>query len=134
MYMNGARMVRSVGLAPLADGMGLFIATPSYDGQMSFNVISTREVLPDIEFFMRCIEARRKRRGRSARRRRSNAERPRRKRRRRRPRRRQKPGGAAGILEPEQETAWFRSLAPASGGGGRLSCAAMHAGTGYDCF
>ena len=56
MYMNGARMVRSVGLAPLADGMGLFIGTPSYDGQMSFNVISTREVLPDIEFFMRCLE------------------------------------------------------------------------------
>jgi WS/DGAT/MGAT family acyltransferase len=56
MYMNGARMVRSVGLAPLADGMGLFIGTQSYDGQMSFNVISTREVLPDIEFFMRCLE------------------------------------------------------------------------------
>lgn len=54
-YMNGARMVRSIGLAPLADGMGLFIATPSYDGQMSFNVISTREILPDIEFFMDCI-------------------------------------------------------------------------------
>ncbi|MEE4278693.1 MAG: wax ester/triacylglycerol synthase family O-acyltransferase [Halieaceae bacterium] len=57
MYMNGARMVRSVGLAPLADGMGLFIGTPSYDGKMSFNVISTREVLPDIEFFMACLEA-----------------------------------------------------------------------------
>jgi diacylglycerol O-acyltransferase len=57
MYMNGALMVRSVGLAPLADGMGLFIGTPSYDGQMSFNVISTREVLPDIEFFMDCLEA-----------------------------------------------------------------------------
>lgn len=57
MYMNGARMVRSVGLAPLADGMGLFIGTPSYDGQMSFNVISTREVLPDIDFFMACLEA-----------------------------------------------------------------------------
>lgn len=57
MYMNGARMVRSVGLAPLADGMGLFIGTPSYDGKMSFNVISTREVLPDIEFFMQCIDA-----------------------------------------------------------------------------
>ncbi|MDP5071272.1 MAG: wax ester/triacylglycerol synthase family O-acyltransferase, partial [Congregibacter sp.] len=57
MYMNGARMVRSVGLAPLADGMGLFIGTPSYDGQMSFNVISTRELLPDIEFFMDCLDA-----------------------------------------------------------------------------
>ena len=54
-YMNGALMVRSVGLAPLADGMGLFIATPSYADQMSFNVISTRELLPDIEFFMQCL-------------------------------------------------------------------------------
>lgn len=57
MYMNGARMVRSVGLAPLGDGMGLFIGTPSYDGQMSLNVISTREILPDIDFFMDCLEA-----------------------------------------------------------------------------
>ena len=56
MYMNGARIVRSCGLAPLADGMGLFIGTPSYDGQMSFNVISTRELLPDIDFFMQCLE------------------------------------------------------------------------------
>jgi WS/DGAT/MGAT family acyltransferase len=55
-YMNGAKMVGSLGLAPLADGMGLFIATPSYDGKMTFNVISTREVLPDIEFFMHCLE------------------------------------------------------------------------------
>lgn len=56
-FMNGARMVRSVGLAPLADGMGLFIGTPSYDGKISFNVISTREILPDIEFFMECLVA-----------------------------------------------------------------------------
>ena len=56
-FMNGARLVRSGGLAPLADGMGLFIATPSYDGKISFNVTSTREILPDIEFFMACIEA-----------------------------------------------------------------------------
>lgn len=55
-YMNGAKLVGSLGLAPLADGMGLFIATPSYDGKITFNVISTRELLPDIEFFMQCIE------------------------------------------------------------------------------
>lgn len=55
-YMNGARVWGSYGLAPLADGMGLFIATPSYDGKMSFNVISTREILPDIRFFIECLE------------------------------------------------------------------------------
>jgi len=56
LYMNGARMLHSYGLAPLADGMGLFIATPSYNGEMSFNIISDRELLPDIGFFRACLE------------------------------------------------------------------------------
>lgn len=56
-YMNGARQVATYGIAPLVDGMGLFIATPSYDGKISFNVTSTRETLPDIHFFIECIEA-----------------------------------------------------------------------------
>ncbi len=54
-YMNGAQQVGSYGLAPLADGMGLFIGTPSYNGRMSFNVISSRELMPDIRFFAECI-------------------------------------------------------------------------------
>ncbi len=56
MYMNGAKQIATYGIAPLADGMGLFIATPSYNGKITFNVTSTRETLPDIEFFVRCIE------------------------------------------------------------------------------
>ena len=56
LYMNGARQVGHYGMAPLANGMGLFIATPSYDGYVSFNVTSTREVLPDISFFVTCLE------------------------------------------------------------------------------
>jgi WS/DGAT/MGAT family acyltransferase len=55
-YMNGARVWGSFGLAPLSDGMGLFIATPSYDGKISFNVTSTREILPDIRYFIECLE------------------------------------------------------------------------------
>jgi hypothetical protein len=55
--MNGARQIATYGIAPLADGMGLFIATPSYDGKITFNVTSTRETLPDIRFFVECIEA-----------------------------------------------------------------------------
>ncbi len=54
--MNGARAVRTYGMAPLADGMGLFIATPSYNGEMTFGVTSTRDILPDIRFFIQCIE------------------------------------------------------------------------------
>ncbi len=57
MFMNGARQIATYGIAPLADGMGLFIATPSYDGKITFNVTSTRETLPDIRFFVECIEA-----------------------------------------------------------------------------
>ena len=57
LYMNGAQQVGAYGLAPLVNGMGLFIATPSYNGEVTFNVTSTREILPDMEFFIDCIEA-----------------------------------------------------------------------------
>ena len=57
MYMNGAKQIATYGIAPLVDGMGLFIATPSYNGKITFNVTSTRETLPDIQFFVECIEA-----------------------------------------------------------------------------
>jgi diacylglycerol O-acyltransferase len=56
LYMNGAKLLHTYGMAPLADGMGLFIATPSYNGEMTFNVISDRELLPDIEFFRECLD------------------------------------------------------------------------------
>lgn len=55
MYQNGARLVHSMGLAPLGEGMGLFIGTPSYNGEINFTVVSTREMMPDIEFFMDCL-------------------------------------------------------------------------------
>ncbi len=57
LYMAGAKGISNFGMAPLADGMGLFIATPSYNGQISFGVTSTREILPDIRFFVECLEA-----------------------------------------------------------------------------
>jgi len=56
LYMNGAMQVGTFGMAPLANGMGLFIATPSYNGKISFNVTSTRDILPDIDFFVECLE------------------------------------------------------------------------------
>jgi len=57
LYMNGARQVGCYGVAPLSDGMGLFINTPSYEGRMFFNVTSSREIMPDIEFFIDCLRA-----------------------------------------------------------------------------
>ena len=56
LYMNGALQVGHFGMAPLSDGMGLFIAATSYNGKVSFSVTSTREVLPDIQFFITCIQ------------------------------------------------------------------------------
>ena len=57
LYMNGALQVGAYGLAPLVNGMGLFIATPSYNGEITFNVTSTREIMPDMEFFIECMGA-----------------------------------------------------------------------------
>ena len=37
--------------------MGLFIATPSYNGEMTFKVTATREILPDMEYFVDCLQA-----------------------------------------------------------------------------
>jgi len=53
----GHQLESLFGLPPLGEGMGLFIATPSYNGNLYFNVISTENILPDIAFFMSCIQA-----------------------------------------------------------------------------
>ncbi|NIB41672.1 wax ester/triacylglycerol synthase family O-acyltransferase [Pseudomaricurvus alkylphenolicus] len=55
-YLNGAKCTHNYGMAPLADGMGLFIATPSYNGKMYFSITSTKEILPDIGFFITCLQ------------------------------------------------------------------------------
>ena len=55
MYLAGARQVSNYGMAPLNNGMGLFVATPSYNGSMTFGVTSTREIMPDIAFFIECL-------------------------------------------------------------------------------
>jgi WS/DGAT/MGAT family acyltransferase len=54
-YMNGAKALRALGMGPLGDRMGLFIAVTSYNGEMSFNVTSCRRTLPDIDFFIECL-------------------------------------------------------------------------------
>lgn len=56
-YMNGARCVGALGLGPLADRMGLFIAVTSYSGRISFNATSCRRTMPDVDFFMDCMRA-----------------------------------------------------------------------------
>ena len=57
LYINGATITHQYGLAPLAHNMGLFIATPSYNGRISFCITSERSIMPDVAFFRECIEA-----------------------------------------------------------------------------
>lgn len=56
LYLAGAQLVQQHGLAPLANNMGLFIATPSYNGRIAFSIISERAILPDIAFFRQCVD------------------------------------------------------------------------------
>lgn len=57
LYMNGAMCTHQFALAPLANGMGLFIATPSYNGAMSFNITSDRKIMPDVAYFRDCLQS-----------------------------------------------------------------------------
>ncbi len=57
LYMNGAISTRQYGMAPLANNMGLFIATPSYAGRMTFCITSDREIMRDVDVLRQCIEA-----------------------------------------------------------------------------
>ena len=54
-YMNGAKVVGQLGLGPLADRMGLFIAVGSYNNVLAINPTSCRRTMPDIGFFIDCI-------------------------------------------------------------------------------
>ncbi len=56
LYMAGAKLTHQYGMAPLANNMGLFIATPSYNGRIAFSIISERAIMPDIAFFRECID------------------------------------------------------------------------------
>lgn len=57
LYMAGAITTHQYGMAPLAHNMGLFIATPSYNGRIAFCITSERKIMPDVAFFRECIEA-----------------------------------------------------------------------------
>lgn len=56
LYLAGAQLVTQHGMAPLANNMGLFVATPSYNGRIAFSIVSERAVMPDIAFFRQCID------------------------------------------------------------------------------
>jgi diacylglycerol O-acyltransferase len=55
MYLRGSKCIYQFGLTPIGDGLGLVIGTPSYNGEIAFTVLSTPQIIPDMEVFMRCL-------------------------------------------------------------------------------
>jgi hypothetical protein len=55
--MGGALVVRSYGLGPCLDNMGLFHAVTSYNGQIAVSFQACREMMPDPGFYEQCLYA-----------------------------------------------------------------------------
>ena len=49
LYLNGAKLVKMIGCAPIVDGMGLIITAISYNGEIVFSFTGCREMIPDPE-------------------------------------------------------------------------------------
>lgn len=56
LYSMGARMTNSLGMAPLAQGMGLIMPITSYCGEVHIGFTSCRDIVPDADFLKQCIE------------------------------------------------------------------------------
>ena len=55
LYLAGARLDWTTGMGPLADGVGLAHAAGSYLDDFLCQVTADRDQLPDIEFYMECL-------------------------------------------------------------------------------
>lgn len=55
LYFCGAKMINMLGLGCPADNMGLFHTVTSYCGSLSINPMSCREMMPDPDFYGKCL-------------------------------------------------------------------------------
>jgi len=55
MYMAGHKLLATMGMAPLVDGMGLLITVLSYNGVLSISPTSSPSVMPDMDDFTRFL-------------------------------------------------------------------------------
>ena len=55
MYMAGHKLLATMGMAPLVDGMGLLITVLSYNGVLSISPTSSPAVMPDLDVFTRYL-------------------------------------------------------------------------------
>jgi len=56
MFFCGAKLVKSYGLAPLGDGMGIFHTLSGFKDQLSVSVTACRDMLPDPAVYVQCIQ------------------------------------------------------------------------------
>ena len=55
-YLGDARLVKTIAVPWLIDGMGLLIGATSYGGKFSMQFISTPDIMPDPDFFKQCLQ------------------------------------------------------------------------------
>lgn len=55
LYMAGHKLLATMGMAPVMDGMGLLIAVLSYNGVLSISPTSSPAVMPDLDKFARFL-------------------------------------------------------------------------------
>jgi WS/DGAT/MGAT family acyltransferase len=56
LYMNGAKLLASIGSGPIYDGMGLIITIFSYAGSVAISATSDHAIIPDIDKLKTYIE------------------------------------------------------------------------------
>ncbi|MGB5542618.1 MAG: WS/DGAT domain-containing protein, partial [Gammaproteobacteria bacterium] len=49
----GARMINVFGMAPVIDGLGAIIVVVSYDDHLTISINASRQLLPDIDDFLK---------------------------------------------------------------------------------
>jgi len=55
LYSMGSQMVKTLGIGPLSQGMGLIMPITSYCGEITIGFTSCRNMIPDPDFFADCI-------------------------------------------------------------------------------
>jgi WS/DGAT/MGAT family acyltransferase len=56
LYLHGARMIRTLGMTPIYDGVGLLITVFSYAGTVTLTATSCSEIMPDTDVFVGCVQ------------------------------------------------------------------------------
>lgn len=56
LYSMGSKLITSLGLGPISQGMGLIMPITSYCGELNVAFTACRSMIPDPDFFVQCLE------------------------------------------------------------------------------